>query len=521
MSPTADLVVAENALELRGITKTFPGVLANQSVDLTIRKGEIHALLGENGAGKSTLMNILTGLYTPDAGKIFIHGKEVHIRNPKDAIASGIGMVHQHFKLVEELKVYENIIIGWKEQGWLLNQPVLVKHIADLSARYNLPVDPNITVRDLSAGQKQRVEIIKMLYRNMEFLILDEPTSVLTPQETEKLFVYLREMKTQGKTVIFISHKLNEVMEIADRVTVLREGRLIRTMDKDQTSPKELARMMIGREMETIAKIAIDKEVRREPVLVAEGLTAKGDEGQVALKGVSFTIEKGEILGLAGVSGNGQSELAEALTGMRPLEAGTVSLNQKEIKGATLHFIQAGISHIPEDRIGTGSIPSFSCIDNVILKSYRKPPIRRGWTLNHRKAEEIGGRLLKEYDVRMSSPNTPIKLLSGGNMQKLILAREISCGPKLIVAVHPTYGLDICAVEMVHNYLIQEQKRGCAILLISEDLDEILTLSDSIAVIYKGEMTSKKHRNDWTIETLGCAMMGIPYQTEESADVTN
>ena len=513
--------IADNALELHGITKTFPGVVANQDVTLAIKKGEIHALLGENGAGKSTLMNILTGMYLPEKGKIFIHNKEAHIKSPKDAIDLGIGMVHQHFRLVEELKVYENIVIGWKGQGWLLIKPKLVKQIAEISTKYNLPVEPNATVRDLSAGQKQRVEIIKMLYRNVEFLILDEPTSVLTPQETEKLFVYLRQMKSQGKTVIFISHKLNEVMEIADRVTVLREGRLIQTMDKNQTNPRELSKLMIGREMETIEKTATDKDAKREPLLAVESLEAKGDEGQIALRGASFSVDKGEILGIAGVSGNGQSELAEVLTGMRAMEKGKIILNEEEIKGASIFFIRAGISHIPEDRIGVGSIPSFSCIDNVIMKRYQKPPIRRGWALNRKKADEIGTKLLKEYDVRMSSPHIPIKLLSGGNMQKLILAREISGQPKLIVAVHPTYGLDVSAVDMVHNYIIQEQQRGCAILLISEDLDEILTLSDSICVIYKGEMTPKKHRNDWTIETLGYAMMGVHNEIEVTSDDSN
>jgi ABC-type uncharacterized transport system ATPase subunit len=501
-------------LEFCGVTKIFPGIIANQDINLKIKKGEIHALLGENGAGKSTLMNVLVGLYTPEKGKIKINNREVEIRSPKDAINLGIGMVHQHFRLVEELKVYENIIIGFDKQGFLLNQSAIIQDITNISKHYNLQVKPNAFIKDLSAGEKQRVEIIKMLYRDVQILILDEPTSVLTPQEVKKLFVYLREMKSQGKTVIFISHKLNEVMEIADRVTVLRAGKLICTVNKENITDKELAKLMIGREMQSIEKTFIDKEVQRNCILNANKITALGDEGQVALKDVSLTIEEGEILGIAGVSGNGQSELAEVLTGLRQIISGQIKIKDREVKGTSIDFIKAGVSHIPEDRIGTGSIPNFNCIENVILKSYKKSPIRKGFSLDYKAAFEIGGKLLEKFDVRMSSPNIPIRLLSGGNMQKLILAREISCVPNLIVAVHPTHGLDISAVEKIHNYLIEEQKRGCAILLISEDLDEVLTLSDSISVMYKGRLTPKKHRNDWTIEELGYAMMGVKNEKE-------
>ena len=507
----------DTILEFSSITKTFQGVVANRNINLKIEKGEIHALLGENGAGKSTLMNLLAGLYIPDSGKILINNKEADIKNPKDAINLGIGMVHQHFKLVEELKVYENIIIGWKKQGFLLNKIQINREIKDISKRYNLPIKPNAYIRDLSAGEKQRVEIIKMLYRDVQILILDEPTSVLTPQEVERLFVYLKEMKSQGKTVLFISHKLNEVMEIADRVTVLRAGQLIRTIDKDQTNAKELAKLMIGREMQKIEKRASLTDKDRETVLIAESLAAKGDEGELVLKNAEITIDEGEILGIAGVSGNGQSELAEVLTGLRPLISGQIYIKGKEVKGAAINFINAGISHIPEDRIGTGSIPAFSCIDNVILKKYRKPPIRKGFSLDSKAAEAVGTKLMKDFDVRMSSPQMPIKLLSGGNMQKLILAREISCQPSLIIGVHPTYGLDVSAVEMVHNFLIKEQQRGCAILLISEDLDEIIALSDTISVIFKGDLTPKRRSSDWTIEDIGCSMMGLKTEIEVGA----
>ena len=505
-------------LELKNITKKFMGIIANDNISLKIRKGEIYAILGENGAGKSTLMNILIGLYTPTSGKIYVNSKEVHIKSPKDSIQLGIGMVHQHYKLVEILTVAENIIIGWQPQNWYINKTKLYKHLLEISEQYDLLIQPDALISDLSAGEKQRVEIIKMLYRNVNILILDEPTSILTPQESKKLFKNLREMKTQGKTVIFISHKLNEIMDIADRVTVLRRGKLIKTLDKDTTNPKELTNMMIGREMQTIEKKQINtNNMEQKPILIVNNLQAKGDEGEIALKDISFSMDAGEILGVAGVSGNGQSEFAEVLTGLRPLNSGKIDFQGKDISNSKpIDFINAGISHIPEDRIGTGTIPTFNCIDNIILKSYKKPPIKkRNNTIDYKKAKEIGEKLMKEYDVRVSSPMIPVKLLSGGNMQKLILAREISYEPALIVAVHPTYGLDVSAVEMVHQYLLKEQEKGCAILLISEDLDEILELSDTIAVMYKGQLTSKKHRNKCTVEKIGEAMMGLNNVTEE------
>ncbi len=496
-------------LEFQNVTKRFPGIIANDKVNLKIKRGEIHALLGENGAGKSTLMNVLVGLYTPDEGQILMNGEKVEIKSPKDSIHLGIGMVHQHFKLVEELSVMENIVIGYEKQGFALHKKATCKQLEELSEHYHLPIDPKALIRDLSAGEKQRVEIVKMLYRNVNFLILDEPTSVLTPQEAEKLFDYLREMKADNKTVIFISHKLDEVMAIADRVTILRQGKLIETMEKAETNPKDLARKMIGKEMQSIEK-KINDHLDNAPVIIAgKNLNAKGDEGVLAIKDVNIEIRQGEILGIAGVSGNGQSELAQVLTGLRHLESGQITVNGKEIRGGAMSFINAKVGHIPEDRIGTGSIPSFSVLENVILKKYKKPPIKRGPFIDYRKAAYFGKNLLKEFDVRMPSYDMPVKLLSGGNMQKLIFAREIDNDPQVIIAVHPSYGLDVLAVDMVHQYLIKEQQRGCAILLISEDLDEILTLSDSIAVMYKHTLTPKRNRNDWTIDEIGYAMMGI------------
>lgn len=507
----------KNVLELKNIVKTFPGIIANDHINLKIKKGDIHAILGENGAGKSTLMNILAGLYSPDSGSIFINGKKVKISSPKDSIDLGIGMVHQHYKLVDTLKVAENIIIGWAEQKWMINSKMLSDKIVTLSEKYNLAVAPNALVGDLSVGEKQRVEIIKMLYRNVEILVLDEPTSVLAPQECQNLFKTLREMKQQGKTIIFISHKLNEVMDIADTVTVLRNGKIINTLVKDDTSPRQLARMMLGKEMEAVAKNTLEDLQKAETVLVAEDLKALGDEGEIALNDVSLSIKKGEILGIAGVSGNGQKELAEVLTGLRSLVKGKIFIQGKEVKKyKAIEFINNGISHIPADRIGVGMIPDFNCIENVILKTYRKKPIKKGLMLDFKEANKIGEQLLNEYDVRMSSCYMPAKLLSGGNIQKLILAREISCNPQLIIAVHPTSGLDVSAVNMVHKFLLKEREKGVAILLISEDLDEILTLSDEISVMFKGELTPKQIRKNCSIENIGYAMMGIDKEIKEA-----
>lgn len=508
----------KNVLELKNIVKTFPGIIANDHINLKVKKESIHALLGENGAGKSTLMNILVGLYAPDSGDIYINEKKVKINSPKDSIDLGIGMVHQHYKLVDTLKVAENIIIGWDKQKWLINSKLLFDRITALSEQYDLPIKPNAIVSDISVGEKQRVEIIKMLFRNVEILILDEPTSVLAPQECQKLFKTLKEMKRQGKTIIFISHKLNEVMDIADTVTVLRNGKIINTLAKDDTNPKELARMMIGKEMEAIAKNTLEDLQKAETVLVAENLKALGDEGEISLNDVSISIKKGEILGIAGVSGNGQKELAEVLTGLKPLVKGKIIIQGKEIrKYKAIEFINNGISHIPADRIGVGMIPDFNCIENVILRTYKKKPIKKGLILDIKEANKIGEQLLSEYDVRMSSCYMPVKLLSGGNIQKLILAREISCNPQLIIAVHPTYGLDVSAVNMVHKFLLKEQEKGVAILLISEDLDEILALSDEITVMYKGKLTQKQARKNCSIENIGYAMMGIDKEIEEAA----
>ena len=508
--------IIKNILKLKNIVKTFPDVVANDHINLQVKRGSIHALLGENGAGKSTLMNILAGLYAPDSGEIYINNKKARINGPKDSINLGIGMVHQHYKLVDTLKVAENIIIGLPEQKLMINNRVLFDKIASLSEKYNLLIRPNALVSDLSVGEKQRVEIIKMLYRNVGILILDEPTSVLAPQECQERFKTLKEMKCQGKTIIFISHKLNEVMDIADTVTVLRNGKVIKTIVKTDTNPRELAQMMVGKEIGAISKNFLKDLKKAEPVLVAENLRALGDEGEIALNNISLSIKKGEILGIAGVSGNGQKELAEVLTGLRPLVNGRIFIQGKEIRRLKpINFVNSGISHIPADRIGVGIIPDFNCIENVILRIYKKKPIKKGLMLDFKKASEIGNQLLNRYDVRMSSSYMPVKLLSGGNIQKLILARELSCNSQLIIAMHPTYGLDVSVLNKVHKFLLKEQENGVAILLISEDLGEILTLSDEISVMYKGELTSKRSRKYCTIENIGYAMMGIDKEIKE------
>lgn len=510
----------EFILELRNITKSFHGVAANDGISLKIKRGEIHALLGENGAGKSTLMNILAGLYIPDSGDIFIKGKQVEIKSPRDSISLGIGMVHQHFKLVQTLTVAENILMGHQDLKFMIKKHEFLQQLADVSESYNLPIKPEIEVYKLSAGEMQRVEIVKMLYRNVDLLILDEPTSVLTPQESQELFKNLLRMKDQGKTVIFISHKLAEVMQIADRVTVLRRGKVIQTLNKEDTNAFELSRIMIGRELKTSTRknpypFDLDKVV-----LKAQDLYTAGENRETVLDNVCLEISSGEILGVAGVSGNGQSYLAKCLTGMYPLAKGQVLVDGEDLsQGSSKQYIKAGVGHVPEDRIGVGCIANFSCVDNLILKAYHRPPIKQGFRIKPKEAISYASKLIEEFDVRTASIQMPVRFLSGGNMQKLIFAREISENPRLIVAVHPTYGLDVSAVEMVHKFLLNQQQKGCAVLLISEDLDEVLELADNISVMYKGTLTPKKKNSDCSIDDLGFAMMGInsPEDQEEVA----
>jgi len=510
----------ENELAVRmvGITKRFPGVLANDHINFEARAGEIHALLGENGAGKSTLMSVLAGLYRADEGEIYLHGRRVHLRSPRDAITHGVGMVHQHFMLVPVMTVAENITLGLQRPRFLLNLAQIEQEVADLSEQYGLRVDPKARIWQLSVGEQQRVEILKMLYRGADVLIMDEPTAVLTPPEVEDLFVTLRRMANEGKTIIFISHKLDEVMAISDRITVLREGRVVATVDTDKASPQELARMMVGREV--LFRVEKQEVEKGDVVLEVQGLSALNDKGLPALKNVSFTIRRGEILGVAGVAGNGQREMAEVITGLRKATSGTVRIRGCDVTNCSpRRIITESVSHIPEDRLGMGLIPNLAVSDNVILKGYRRPPLSRGPFLERTAIGRFARRLIQTFDIATPSTETPVKLLSGGNLQKTLLAREISVGPSLMVAVHPTRGLDVGATESVRNLLLKQRAEGAAILLISEDLDEILALSDRIAVIYEGEIMGIVPADEADVEEIGLMMAGVRGEARPSVEV--
>ncbi len=495
-----------NAVDMQGIVKRFPGVLANDQVDFTLRKGEIHALLGENGAGKSTLMNILAGLYRPDAGIVRVHGKAVAFRSPRDAIANGIGMVHQHFMLVPSLTVTENILLGLSEPRFQMHLSEYHKKITALEEQFGLRVAPEAKIWQLSVGEQQRVEILKMLYRGADVLIMDEPTAVLAPQEIEELFVTLRSMTAEGKSIVFISHKLHEVMSISNRITVLRKGRVAgETLDAKDTSKTELAELMVGRKV--LFRVTKEACQPGDAVLAADGLRAENDKGLPALRGVSFQVCAGEILGLAGVAGNGQAELAEVITGLRPATAGQVKVSGKVVSNQPPKTaIDASVAHIPMDRTGVGTSPNLSIADNLIMKSYRQPPIGKGWSIDGRAAREHATNLKEGYDIIAPSIDTQSRLLSGGNLQRVILAREISGEPRVIVAVQPTRGLDVGAIEGVHRLLLEQRKAGAAILLISEELEELFSLSDRIAVIYEGEIMGVV--DEFSEERIGLMMAG-------------
>jgi ABC-type uncharacterized transport system ATPase subunit len=494
-------------VRMRGITKRFPGVLANDHIDLEVQASQVHALLGENGAGKTTLMNILSGLYRADEGEITIRGQRANLQSPRDAIALGIGMVHQHFMLVEPQTVAENVILGLKTPRFVLDMAHIERRIADFSRQYGLQVDPRARIWQLSVGEQQRVEILKMLYRGVDILIMDEPTAVLTPQEVEDLFVTLRRMADEGKAIVFISHKLDEVMAISDRITVLRSGRVVATVDTDQTTKEELARMMVGREvLFHVEKTPVEPG---EVVLEVRDLRALNDKGLPALKDVSFTIRQGEILGIAGVAGNGQRELAEVITGLRKTTGGCVFIADCDLTNCSpRRVIREQVSHVPGDRLGMGLVPNLAVSDNIILKSYRDPPLAKGPFLDRLSITRFAARLIEAFSIATPSQETPVKFLSGGNLQRTILAREISVGPRLMVAVHPTRGLDIGATESVRNLLLQQREEGAAILLISEDLDELLTVSDRIAVMYEGAIMGVVDAEGADVGEMGLMMAG-------------
>jgi ABC-type uncharacterized transport system ATPase subunit len=494
-------------LELKGITKRFPGVVANDRVDFDLRRGEVHALLGENGAGKSTLMNTLYGLYHPDEGEIRLNGKLVRIGSPSDAIELGIGMVHQHFMLIPVMTVAENIVLAVEPRnGPFLDLAAAEKRVRDLSQRYGLAVDPGARIQRISVGQQQRVEILKALYRGAEILILDEPTAVLTPQEAHELFEIVRSLTEQGKSIVFITHKLNEVLEIADRITVLRQGKRIDTVPREGATQEGLARLMVGRDV----VLRVDKTPAEpaEPLLEVENLLVFDNRGLEACRGVSFQVRAGEIVGLAGVDGNGQTELIDALTGLRSPAAGHILVAQKDITSASARErLDLGVGHIPEDRQVRGLVLDFSLAENLALHDFRKEPDSKWGWLYPKRLIERAARLLKEFDVRGGKPQTLAATLSGGNQQKVVVAREVSRDPKVLVAAQPTRGLDVGAIEFVHNRLVQERDEGRAILLVSLELEEILSLSDRILVIYEGRIVGE-YGPDVSEEELGIAMTG-------------
>jgi ABC-type uncharacterized transport system ATPase subunit len=504
------------ALELRGITKRFPGVVANDRIDFDLRRGEVHALLGENGAGKSTLMNVLFGLYHPDEGEIVVNGEVVEMSSPREAISRGIGMVHQHFMLIPVMTVAENIVLAVepRRDGVLLDYRAARRRVKDLANTFGFAIDADAKIQDITVGQQQRVEILKALFRRADILILDEPTAVLTPQEAAELFEILRTLTREGLSIVFISHKLNEVLDIADRITVLRRGKLIETLAARGATEEGLARLMVGREV----LLRVDKTAANpgKPLLEVEDLNVRDDRGVAKVRNVGFEVRAGEIVAIAGVDGNGQSELIDAIAGLRRIEHGRVLVAGRDITGETVraHFDE-GVGHIPEDRQHRGLVLDFSIAENIGLHDFRKPPSSRfGW-LNPKRLIERARRLIKEFDVRGGNPQTHAGALSGGNQQKVILAREIDRDPTVLIAAQPTRGLDVGAIEFVHKRLIEERDEGRGVLLVSLELDEVLSLADRILVIYEGEIVGEFPPTA-TEEELGLAMTGGG-QTEQAA----
>jgi general nucleoside transport system ATP-binding protein len=501
-------VEASTVLEMRGITKRFPGVVANDHVDFDLRKGEVHALLGENGAGKSTLMNILYGLYKTDEGEILSRGQKVSFHSAKDAIDRGIGMVHQHFMLIPVMTVAENIVLATEPTtaGVLLDYDEAVKRVREISERFGLAVNPTARVENISVGQQQRVEILKALYRGAEILILDEPTAVLTPQEAGELFGIIKSLQAEGTSIIFISHKLNEVLEIADRITVLRRGKKIDTVPREGATEAGLAKMMVGREV----LLRVEKKAAEpgDVLLEVSDLHVNDDRGLAAVQDVSFVVRAGEIVGIAGVEGNGQSELIEAITGLRRAEGGQIAVAGRVMAHASARkMLDAGVGHIPEDRQRRGLVLEFTIAENIALHDYCYPPDSRWGWLFPRRLVERARTLIREFDVRGGGPTTRAGALSGGNQQKVVAAREVARDPKVLVAAQPTRGLDVGAIEFLHRRLIEERAEGRAILLVSLELDEVMSLSDRLLVMYEGRVV-REHGADATEEEIGLEMLG-------------
>lgn len=499
----------EFVLEVQNITKRFPGVLANDQVNLTLKKGEIHAILGENGAGKSTLMNIIYGLYEPDEGEIFLNGEEVQIENPHDAIAQGIGMVHQHFMLVPVFTVLENIVLGSETMtGLSLDMRSARRKALGISEQYGLEINPDAVIEDLPVGVQQRVEIIKALYRQAEILVLDEPTAVLTPQEANELFKIMRSLVDQGKSIIFITHKLGEVLEIADRITVIRDGAVVGSAVPGQADRSTLASMMVGREV----VLQVDKSEAEpgEPVLKVDQLTVRDVRKQVAVDGISFEVMAGEILGVAGVQGNGQTELVEAIVGLCQVEGGVITLLGEDVTNASPRRItELGSAHIPEDRQRDGLVLGYSIADNLVLNTYYDTPFANRGVRQEQAVLQQAGDLVEKFDIRTPSPVTIASSLSGGNQQKVIVAREFSRPIKLLVAAQPTRGLDVGSIEYIHKRLVEKRDQGNAVLLVSTELDEIVQLSDRIAVMYRGKIVDIMDADKVTKEMVGLLMAGV------------
>lgn len=497
-------------LQMRNILKSFPGVTANRNIDFTLYKGEVHALLGENGAGKTTLMKILYGLYKPDSGEIYLEGRKTEIHSPEQAIRNGIGMVHQHFMLIPPFTVLENIVLGQEPRRGIgkLDKSEALRKINQLSRELGFKIDPLAKVEDISVGLQQRVEILKALYREAQILILDEPTSVLTPQEVDELGLILRKLVAQGKSIIFITHKLKEVLRFADRITVIRRGEVINTVASRETDMHALAEMMVGRKV--ILDLKKSLSTPGKTILKTENLWGEDNRKLPAVKGVSLEVRAGEILAIAGVDGNGQSEFIEILTGLRPATRGRVFLEERELTNRSpKEILGAGVGHIPEDRQKRGLVLDFSVQENLILEKYRDCEFCRYGMLKDTHCRGYAGDLIREFDIRTPNPDVAAGALSGGNQQKVVLAREIRRRPKLLIVAQPTRGLDIGAIEFVHRQLLGERERGTAILLFSLELDEILALADRIAVIYEGEIMGVLAGGDATEEKLGLMMAGV------------
>jgi general nucleoside transport system ATP-binding protein len=501
-----------NYISMKNINKSFGKVVANKNINLAVRKGEIHALLGENGAGKSTLMNMLSGVYTPDSGSIFVKGKDVKFAAPKDAIKAGIGMIYQHFKLIDVLTAKENIILGQKN-SFFLNQKALSEKIREMSVRFRLDIDPDKKVYNMSVGEKQTLEILKVLYRGAEILILDEPTAVLTPQETEKLFKIMNRMKEEGCAVVFITHKMNEVMEVADRITVLRKGETVSTVDKESTNPKHLTELMMGCPVDlSIKRIETEK---CKVAMEVRNLSAFNAEGVKVLKDMNFKICAGEILGVAGIAGSGQKELCEAIAGLYPVKQGEIIFKEENIVGKSpSEIISKGISlsFIPEDRLGMGLVASMDIVNNVVLKLYQR---QKGIFINRKPAEQKSLEIIKRLNIQTPGIKHPVRMLSGGNIQKVLLGRELDSKPQVLITAYPVRGLDINSCHTIYDSLNEEKQKGVAVLYIGEDLDVLLELCDRIMVMCAGEITGIVDARDVTKEEIGLMMVGAVNSLKE------